>query len=845
MNKWLKWLVPAAWRETVLRDVELEAASLGRSSWWAGVTLVRIGLRLRVTLTGRAWASELAHLCKVLWRTRGFSATAALTLTLGVGLNLVVFGLVDRALFRALPYDASERLLLVSPTSGDGTRYTAMPRAMVVAVHDRGDFEGVAYTSAFPPEPLAGAQDDGGALHLAGATYNLLDVLGVPVAFGRAFTERDAELALPLAVISHQVWLHRFGGDERVIGSQFGIGPRAVTIIGVLPEGFVRPSARLYGQEDGLRLLPEVFRGAAAPANASAFVVRLPPTMSRAQATGRIKATSADLRAALDPRAREFWPVMLVEPLRAGMVGSFSSYLWLLTLTATALVTLTAVNLSVLLLARARSRVQEVAVRIALGAGRVRVVTLELAQAVAICAVGGAVALGVALLVRERLVDLVPINLRTLVSSGLEPRVLIWSVVVVGLCGVIAGVMPAWTATRADVAQIVGAGGRTSRRGTGAGAARWMLVLEAALGVVLVAASAVVVRSFIGQANADLGYEPHGLHRVIAPSPLTDPDPMFARQRAILADLRGLPGVAQAGFADSTPGEGGAAITGGDWNDLASAGLWQVSEGWLQTFGARLVAGRGIEAGDLDQERPVAVVTRGLTRVLWPDLSPADILGRSLINPKHESRTIVGVVEDLRDAPARGAPHRLFVPAAPAHARRLQFIVRTADGRPPDLRQLSAVLSRHGVTEVRTVPAGSLRVTVLRQPRMQAIIFTTLALVGVGVAAVGLFAVAAFTAAQRRYELGVRAALGATPGTLRWTVLSGVLPPVLWGIVIGIGVSYLGADLVTGLVVAVDARDPGTLLLVAGAMIVSALLAAWIPARRASRVDPVVVLRQQ
>jgi hypothetical protein len=283
-----------------------------------------------------------------------------------------------------------------------------------------------------------------------------------------------------------------------------------------------------------------------------------------------------------------------------------------------------------------------------------------------------------------------------------------------------------------------------------------------------------------------------------------------------------------------------------DWNGLeGSIGLWQVTDGFLSAIGARTVAGQDISRDDVDHARPVAVVSEAAARRLWPGTPYQSVIGRELSATRQPTRRVIGVVADIRDRPDRPANPRIFAPVRPDGFWFLAFAVRTGEAGLNIESLRHALAASHGGARVSVSSAGLMRTSALRQPRLQTIIFGSFAIVGLLLAALGLFAVASFEIALRRYELGVRVALGASAVQIRRLMLSESLKPVAVGILAGLAIAYWAAEFAQALVHQVDARDPWTMAIVSAVLVVTAAGAAWLPARRAARVDPIVTLRAQ
>jgi putative ABC transport system permease protein len=503
-----------------------------------------------------------------------------------------------------------------------------------------------------------------------------------------------------------------------------------------------------------------------------------------------------------------------------------------------------------------------VALRASLGASTTRLLTVEVAQSLAVCVVAGALSLGAVAVSTAGLRALAPSHLGPYVLSGIDGRMAALAGFAALLSAVVAGVLPAWRATRTSLLAVLqrGAGAPAQARRSRAG--KTVLAVEAAIGVVLVSGAAVAGRSFVGLLTTDTGFDRNGLYLVTTGSQDQgdrnggDDVAELTRSRGVLEVLRRQPGVARAGGVDSMPAGGMAPHTSVTWDLAGDIGLWEATDGLFETIGARTIAGRALTADDLDHDRPVAVLSEAAARRFWPDAAPATIISREIVplpNPRTKMidqprRQVVGVVADIRDTPDEPAAPRVFVPARAADGFWfLQFVVRMANvnlALDDDLlrRQLA---DEYGVRDVSVGLAGSRITSALEQPRTQAIMFGSFAVVGLLLAALGLFAVASFDVALRRYELGIRGALGASAGALRRLVIRDVLRPVAIGCAAGVLLAWWLAQFIQSLVYRIDARDPGTLVIVVAVLVVTTVLAAWLPAYRAGRVDPAEVLRSQ
>jgi predicted permease len=847
-------LAPRHWRETVRDDLDEEARASGHgSAWIAWQTFLAAG-RMRAGLGGDAMTTDLRYVCRSLWHAKGFTLAAVLTLVLGIGVNLAVFTIVDRALFRPLPYFSIDRLVMVTPYSWrEASRaYSFNKRLFIESRRSLPGLQDLAYIGFAEGYASRTPHDSAATLWLCSASYNILDVLGAPPALGRGFSRADAESRERLALITYDVWQSHFGGSGDALGMWIGSGKSVYRIAGVLPRGFYFRSigpATSAGQFDGLVLAPDLLESAGPREGTPPALARLKPGVSLSVAQQQFDALSARLDAEFRTPNQPEGPSVLVEPLRAGMFANTYRYLWLLAIGASFVGLLACANLSNLLLARGRSRERQLALQVSLGASTGRIAAAELAQGLIICGLAAAVSLLILYWMAEGLRALVPTAFRQIVIGGIDARVVGLAALASVAAALLAALWPAWRASRTSLLAVL-------QRGAGAPSHAWrrpgkvVLVFEATIGVILVAGAAVAARSFIGLLTTDVGFVRPGLEVVrVEPAGNRSGDEgaaQFARYRGMLDVLRRQPGVAAAAGVDVMPAGTSAPRMGLQVQTAEGtrrSGLWQVTDGFFTTVGARLVAGRDITATDIESGQPVAVISRAAARAFWPDAPELSVIGREIVAAKQPDRRVIGIVDDVRDRPDEPAPPRVFIPITAEGFWALELAVRTA-GSPLNGESLRRVLAEpFGVTRVTVMPAGSRITGALQPPRVQALMFGSFALIALLLAALGLFAVASFDVALRCYEMGIRAAMGASAAQIRSLVIRDALRPVAIGIALGLGIAYWSGQFLQSLVHGVDARDLGTLALVAGTLLVTAALAAWIPARRAARTDPAVVLR--
>jgi predicted permease len=839
-------LVPASWRESVSTDIEEEARAQRRGGLWKAWQAMRVAGRWRSSFGADALWLDLKHGVRSLLHAPGFSAAAILTMVLGLGANIAVFTVVDRMLFRPLPFAHEHRLAMVVPFS-DGRRYSSFSKRLFVESR-RGTpaIEDMAFVG-FTADYWVGSEST--SLALTETSYNLLDVVGARPAAGRAFLREDAEQRRAVVMITYETWQSRFGGAPGAIGSSVRQDKLPSTIIGILPQGFIAPAMNRSRRFDGLFLDPQLLDSAGPKDAVDPAVARLAPGASIATAQAQLDLVAERLDPELGEPPTGRGPRVRTEPLRQGIFWRAHTYLWLVTLAAILVGVLACVNLAGLMVARGRSRMSEIALRTSLGASRGRMMLMECLQGIVLCVAATCVSLAVLYLTAGTLRALVPIELRWLVVGEIDVRVALFAAVAALVAGTASAAVPAWRASQAGLVGVLHRGGGASVRSRRLGGAA-VLTAESAVGVVLVVAAAIVIRSFVGLATTDVGFQSANL-RVVRVGPPGDRQggdnrAELARYLSVLDEIRKQPGVVAAGAVDSMPSAGAAPMSGIRLSSGQRLGLWQMSEGLVPTLGTRLLAGRDITRAEVDAGQPLALLTRSAASALWPGDAPSVVLDRMLTAPNQPPRRVVGVLQDILDRPDETARPKVFatVLAEPSFWF-LEFAVRIDPARFNEDAFRRALVAPPVVIGVNVQPAGRSAAEALEQPRAQAIIFGSFAGVGLLLAALGLFAVASFDVALRRPEMGLRMALGATQREIRGLVIRDALRPVAIGVGAGLVAAYWAATFAQTLVYETDVRDPWTLAVVAGVLLASAGLAAWLPARRASRVDPAVVLRAQ
>jgi len=800
--------------------------------------------------------NNLRYALRSLLRTPGFTLTAILTLALGIGLATAVFTVADTLLLRRLPVRDQDRVVVLWGERRDQT-FT-----YPLGIDDAREFarrarslERVAF-SAYEGSWLTPIRDGDRIYRLHGALVSgeFFDVLGVQPVLGRALRPADDVWgAAPVVVLSYGAWQRRFGGDPHVLGRQIVTYTDNVThtIVGVMPQGLEFPR--------GTEVWAPIMR--AIPPKSLAFgavylIGRL--ASGRGPVDGRDELTAFYARAESSPWERNTHGV--VHSLSRLVLGDTKPALLVFSAAAALLLLITCINVANLLLVRGLARVREIAVRSALGAGRGQVVRQLLGENGLLAALGGALGVVVAAAAVRLFVAFAPPGVPRLDEIHVNAAALAGAVGITGLAMLLFALAPAVITSRVDLERVLRSHTRQST-GRRARLAREVLVAgQVALALIVLSAAGLIVRSLINLERVDLSFQASGL--LIAD--LTMQGDLYGdakKQRAMLErlvpELQALPDVRAASPVVAAPFSGNGGWDGrpaADGQSPEQAGINPMvnmevaTPDYFRTLGVPIIRGRGFTDADREGVPGAVILSQSTARFYWPG---ADPIGKRLrMGEKLEQVfTVVGVVpdtryRDLRDArPSIYFPLRQsFFPFAP-----WTLAIRTtgspADAVPAIRRVISETAP--GVALVSAAPFGDLLEGPLAQPRLNALLLAVFAGAAVALAAVGLFGAMMTMVRQRTRELGVRVALGATAPDLRRMVIGRGLAVAAVGSVLGLAGALLTNRLLVAILYEVTPTDPGTLVTVAALLLVVGLVACFVPARQAMRVDPMAALRTE
>ena len=822
------------------RDAVKEAVRDARAGAW----LEQLGRDLRYAL-------------RTLARSPGFTGFTLLTFALALGGLTVIGSLVNALLLRPLPYQQPDRLVSVLETDSDhlvGGYSVAAPNFLDWRTQNR-VFTGMAlYEYQDSNLGDGGEPEQVGSLRVTGGVF---DLLGQRPLLGRGLLPADDASGAPIVVLSHALWQRRYGADSALVGKPIRVNGVATTVVGVMPKGFRFPS----GREE---LWTPIALNAEDQGRAShSFwaVARLKEGVSVAQAR-------SDMRGLGDALAKQYpgtnaGETVNVFPLRDLWVQGMQGLLQILLVAVGLVLAIAATNIANLLVARNAARRRELAARMALGGTRSRILRQLITESV-VLALGGAL-LGIALaapLIRL-LVGFMPgavrnVPFRDVSAVTLEPVVALAALVVALLAGAAAGVLPALTALPAEPADVLR---EASVRSTAARHTQrlksTLIGLEVALALVVVVGAGLLIASIRRLSRVEPGLDPRGVRvfELAVPQPdFYGPPERVTLCADLTRELGGVPGVTAVSAVSHLPLSGASAgrgfgvegqpDPGSGHRPSASYGV--VCPGYFRTMGIPLLSGRDFTAADRTGSAPVMIVNQALAAKYF---AGADPVGRRIklggINSSNPWTTIIGMVGNVRHfGPAREVPAYFYASYNQAAWPRLAIVVRAAPGaseRPLRLavRRAAPAEAIGATTTMEQVVEAS-----LGHVRFPMVLFSVFAAVALGLAALGCFGVASQAVVQRRRELGIRLALGAGKGRLYRMVVAQAMRPVALGIVVGGAGAIWFARVLTALLYDVTPGDPLTLLLGVIALAGVTLLATLLPARRAARVDPSVVLRE-
>jgi predicted permease len=796
-----------------------------------------------------------------LTKNPAFSAVAILTLALGIGANTAIFSIVNAVLLRPLPYADADRIMVLNESSGPGQDYSVAFPDYLDWQKDNTVFEHLAAThkesrnlSGIPgrePERISGAA----------VTRNFFSVIGLGPEIGRTFTEdEDKAGAPPVVVISDRLWRRAFNADPAVLGRSITLHDQNYTVIGVMPPQVTSPQ----DSDFWMSMMRRSNNGVWMQRFIHPMIYvwgKLKPGVTVEQARTEMKGIAARLEKAYpDTNGQE---TALVTPLLDNLVGKYRTNLGLL-LGAVGLVLLIAcANLANLFAARGAARSREFAIHAAVGATRGQIIKKLLIESFVVAILGGAVGFLLAVWVRNGLIALSPGDVSRFHEVSFDLPVLGFTFLIASLTTVLFGLWPAWQASHADVQLALKTGSAGSGDPPSAKRVRdWLVISEIALTMTLLVAAGLVLKSFSRMQALQLGYEPRNLFSARLELPwktYSDREKIGVYTKALLEKVTAVPGIQSAGIGSNSPLMGGWQT--GFWreekgrpqpSDMLNADLEGVTGDYFQTFKVPLLRGRLLNERDTKDSPRVIVIDQAMAEQYFPGEDP---IGKRLgvdVGNDNESwvmSEIVGVVAKMRfHAVDEMAPLPvIYCSMAQAQRTSLGLFVRSSMSS----AALSKSIHAAAVSIDPNQPVFDARPMLNRveetwgAQRLLTFLFSVFAGLALVLATVGLYGLLAYTTLKRVREIGIRLALGARPAQIRTLVLSHGLQLLLIGSAIGLVAALALSRALQSVLFEVKGIDPRIYLGVGALLGAATSLASWIPARRASRVDPIIALRTE
>ncbi len=815
---------------------------------------------------------DMRYGLRVLWKSPGFTIVAMLSLALGVGANTAIFSIVNAVLLRSLPFSHPDRLVkIVANNRGVGAQDIGLSVPELDDLRTRaGVFEQVTVT--FPTDTNLTGAERPQRLEALAVSPNYFSMLGTSAHIGRVFGPGDeAQGFAEAVVISDSLWARGFGRDPGILGRKVQLDNDPYMIVGVLPPGFRHPGSTVATDVEiwvtaGFKADPFPKPPDRSRRFLPGAIGLLKPGISREQAQSRLDAFASQLRAeyATDYPAGSGWSIE-VEPLQESLVGNVRPMLLVLMGAVVLIILLASVNVANLLLARASGRQREMAVRLAMGASRTRMIRQLLTESMILSLLSGVVGVLTAMAALH-FVQFLPARIPRLAEVQVDWTVLSFALLVSLLAGLGFGLVPALQSSKAEIAVAIREGARGSGTSGKTNRLRGLLIAsESALAVVLMVGAGLLLRTFWGLLQENPGFNPS---RIVAanlwlPFPnnpdmdrYAKPEILNSFVREAVRRVRAIPGVGLASMTTDLPVTHLARrrlVNIEDRPDESGKGLFSeitsVTPEYFKVLQAPLIRGRYFAEDDEPGKQPVVIVDETTARTFWPDRDP---IGRRLsirgaaANPPWS--TVVGVIADIKNdgLDQSGSPHIYSPIYQSPRVGTLSVTVQTslsATSLEPQIRRaIQAVDPDLPIFNVRTmneVIDGS-----LASRRFSAELVGVFAVVALLLASVGIYGLLAYIVGQRAHEIGVRMALGAMPSTIGKMIVSRGAGLAGIGLGVGLILSGIMAPLISSLLYGVRPIDPEVFIAVPLILMVVVLLASYIPARRAARVNPIVALRE-
>jgi predicted permease len=800
----------------------------------------------------------------MLVKAPSFTVVAVLTLALGIGANSAIFSIVNSLLLNPLPYRDSGRLAIIwshSPGANVDKDWPSPGQYQAIKSNST-VFEDIAIVHGRSLN--AGGLSNPTRVGAIDASSNLLPLLGAKPLIGRVFLpEEDTPDQTKTVILSNAFWRREFGGNENVLQNTLLLNGEKYQIVGVMPAEFslryeVVPTVSSVTEPDVFVPLPMDGKQREAQGDENYnLLARLKPGASVAQAQSELNLATKRLAEQFPdryPPTRRF--SFSIKPLLEQVVGDVRRPLIVLLAAVGCVLLIACANVANLLLTRATAREREIAIRTAMGAARRRIISQLLTESVLLSVLGGIVGLVIAYWMLDTLRWLSPTDIPRLPAIRMDARVLAFTSVIVVLTGILFGMAPALRTSKLNLSEALKEGARNVAGGRHERLRKLLVVSELALSLVLLVSAGLLIRSFLSVERVNPGFDPQnvlGMRLSVAGTSFKgEKSQIFYRD--LLDRVRSMPGVKSAAVADNLPLSGGIG-----WGDISIEGYQPVAGqdmiqsdarvagvGYFETMGIPLISGRFFDQHDTEDSLPVIVIDEHMALNYWPKANPLG--GRIKFGSDNPWMTVVGVVGNVKQYDLESESRvTMYLPAAQAGGGTMYLVART-DVAPLSLAGTigSAAHSMDPnipIFDVKTMDQRLSESLARRRFAMLALgVFAGFALL---LAMIGIYGVISYSVAQRTNELGIRLALGASRVDVLRLVLSAGLKLVLVGIALGLVLSFVVTRFLSSLLFGVRATDLFTFSALSILMVVVSLLACYLPARRATKVDPLVALRYE
>jgi len=820
--------------------------------------------------------NDIRYGLRQLWKHPAFTIIAIVTLALGIGANTAIFSVVNAVLLKPLPFPAPEQLIALGMTDESSRLKGAHMELNSLSYPDFFDYREqnrtLASSAVYRDRTFALTSEEG-ATSLRGVKVSaeFFDVLAIKPKMGRPFSRDDEQGGGGpggfKVIISHGFWQNHFGGDPNVLGRTVMLDRRQHTVIGVMPAGFQFPI-----QNDPLDFYVTIAEDAANPDGSKPMtqqrgnhsvqaIARLKPDATIEQAQTDL----ATIAAALEKQYPGTNTHMGVasKPLREEMIGDVRTALYVLFGAVVCVLLIANANVANLLLARASARGKEIALRAAMGASRARIIRQLLTESLLPSGLGGALGLLIAQWGTEAMIKTVPQNIPRISTIQLDASVLIFTLLVSLATGVIFGLVPAWQASHVDLNSSLKSGTRTGGGGEGKGRVRNALIMaEVALALVLLISAGLLIQSFarLGRVQPGLRTERLLTARVSLPdSAYPKNENIIAFADKFLPGIRALPGVESASTIVPLPLSGNNMTTSFDVAERplpegqrATAPIRVIATDYFKTMGIPVRQGRVFDQNDRFESAPVVIVNERFANKFFPGqnvIGKRIMPGMSADDSGEKMREIVGVVGNVKHLALKNEDSpEMYLPQTQIPFNIMSLVIRTSVSDPS---ALTASLRKELAALDRTIPLSSVRVfdeyvsRSLARPRFNALLLSIFAGTALVLTAIGIYGVLAYSVAQRTSEIGIRIALGAGKSSIFRLIVGQAMTLVGISLVVGLAGAFAATRLLNSLLFGVGASDPITFIAIVVLVSVVAFIAAWVPARRATLVDPIIALRAE